>query len=366
MSKKELILTTIQIEKLSVIYNMFKGYHGCNYVDLSDEHKLWVATSLKHCPNATRAHRQPCYGIDWLSLGFTLTSKEYEAVWAKIAEMVEGCKVQFVCKRSIPKSKVPFDTVDPAEIAKLDENAPAREKIYDLYEATGKITHADLLSEVDLKTRGDIVELVKKFKPNLEDLARLQKFINASAVAQVGNISKKTALPNEVQAKKDELMSITPKFLELTKSNMIAASLYGYVFGSIKFDLDEEGDFINYRKGNLVSPTVLNESRTKSDALGLVYAGIEKKPVIYRTSNVFIQHGLMLGWLVEHYNEHRDIIRKYIDNPKPWYIYKKNKEQYAYNYYHITLDIYMNENIVIPPMVFYLITNMKEPLECLQ
>lgn len=378
-----LSLTHIQTEKAALFYKLCAGITKLH--ELSDEELLRFSTFTKlYKNNKTQEIR---WAADWIAMGLKLSKEEHKQLWQRIAEHVMQAPVN---KDRLPHKslKIDYSAFAAPELGMLEfvrDDESVSQNVYNIYEGTGKVVHAlqleDFLSgKVPAKPSEQVIQLMKSLKLPYEELAEVQRFITNSAKSRAKNFrAHMLQLPGELVNRLDVIMEKeAPLITALDLSNdwgvkLANLGLQGYTLALIDPQYNSQGDVSFHKAIDLFEILELHQISDEGQQYPFGLASTNKpsskRPVLAVTDNqghYRLSKTKYINGIMEHYKANRDVIQKYLDKPKPYYI--KRTDKYEWNNLAIALDILVNEKLPVHPDTFCLITHKfqdKEPMEWL-
>lgn len=376
-------LTTMQTLKLSAIYKLCAGI--CTISELEEDEKLYVATATQRCMNTSKGDKER-WAIDWKSLSLSkLSSKEKDATWHQIAELVERHPVpKFrLPKKTIPADWAAFPEMDETLAQHIDVNETPFQNVYNIYEEAKVVVHKRQIEKYTSKeatSSNVVVTLMKKLNPTVTQLAEIQKYINLSIRCKTKTKLTDLYLPDDLFALKKSLMKKTAKLyhaIDLEHKDTVVAELglLGYTLATLTPAMTTQGDIAYYKKEDVISVEEAKEIKDKGITLDQSIVGMaSSRAITGRPGQVFPYAGetdktrltpeMYLAAITEHFINHRDTITKYLETPKLFYIKKESIDStYEWDHEAIMLDIYYNEGLAVHPDTFYRTTKKFQGLE---
>ncbi|AUG85389.1 hypothetical protein FDJ20_gp113 [Vibrio phage Thalassa] len=374
-------LTHLQAEKVTVFYKLCAGHIKLS--ELSDEDMLRFCTSTKFCANAKRRGEQR-WAMDWQGIGLDLHSKEYDKIWAAVAEHVEGAPVR---AKNLPKKTIPAKLFQiPATIAEhLKEDESPAENVYNIFDATGKVVHkvqleAFISGEGIVTPEKQAVDFIKRLKLDLSQLAEVQRYLNRSVQAKTKKFRLiYMKLPDYLVELQDKLLDTKAKLLsEQDLPNLSyyigKLGLQGYRFVEVEPVHDKQGDVSFFKALDTYSFAELKDKDFPSKgSYGIACPKLKQSNRPVQAPRDTWHHYKLektdyLGAVLKNYRDHKDIIQEFTKKPKPFYITRDSLDApYKWNYEAIALDFYHTHNIAVHPEVFENTSIFldREPLEWL-
>ncbi|QKN85623.1 hypothetical protein DIREPILLOW8_203 [Vibrio phage Direpillow8] len=375
-----LSLTHTQTEKAALFYKLCANI--VKLQELSDGELLRLSTFTKLYKNNTT--KEIRWSADWIAMGLKLSKAEHKQLWHKIAEHVMQAPVD---PKKLPGKTIKIDYtvfVEP-ELGMLEfvqDNESVSQNVYNIYEATGKVVHALKLEDfiagkVPARPSEQVIQLMKSLKLPMEELTEVQRYItNSTKSSATGFRAHMLQLPKELQELRDKILAKPSMILapiDLTNEwgyKLAKLGLRGYTLALIEPHLNAQGDIAYHKSVDLFDITEMHQVSDEQDyAFGLASTRkpASNRPVLsfmdtwghYKLNKTKYINGIM-----EHYKDNREVIQKYLQTPKHFYI--KRTDKYEWDNLAISLDILHNENLSVHPDTFSIITNKfqgKEPME---
>lgn len=377
-------LTQNQVLKLSIIYKVYKGITKIS--ELDDDDKIVFATCTKRCMNTSKGEKER-WAPDWQALGFSkLGSKERDAIWKRIAEFVHQA-VQ--TKQSLPRKTMAAQWEDFAELDEdtikcINKEETSFQNVYNIYEGTKKVVHKRQIEKLSDKLGGEsadakVIEVLKKLNPTIPQIAAIQRYINIA-------VRNKTKARIDMFLLPEHILELRNKFREKEFSTIPLISfkkdaekiianlgLCGYRMALVTPVLNKQKDISYYKPAEILDVLQVKLLQT-NELMGLasIYKHEGRPTQMFMgltgdTVKTRITPKLYIDLILQRYEANKEVIDKYIDKPKSFYIKSIKDEPYQWNYEAIALDIFHNEKLALNPELFMLIPIFqdKEPVEWL-
>ncbi|BBL19180.1 hypothetical protein KIT04_011 [Vibrio phage KIT04] len=378
-----LSLSALQTEKAALFYKLCAGITKLD--ELDDDQLLRVATFTKlYKNNKTQEIR---WSADWIAMGLKLSKAEHKQLWQRIAEHVMQAPVD---AKRLPSKSIKIDYsvfAEPTQdmLEHLVEGESVAQNVYNIYEATGKVVHALQLEDfiagkVPEKPSEQVIKLMKALKLPYQELQEVQRYITNSVKARAKNFrAHMLQLPTELTTRLDVILDRdTPLITATDLSNswpykLANLGLQGYTLALIDPQYNAQGDISFHKAVDLFEISELHqiddEGQQYDFGLASTNKPSSKRPVLAVTDNqghYKLNKTKYINGIIEHYQANRDVIMKYLQKPKPYYI--KRTDKYEWNNLAIALDILHNENLPVHPDTFELVKTKfqgREPMEWL-
>lgn len=374
-------LTHVQTEKAALFYKLCARIVKLD--ELSDDDLLRVSTITKLFKNVKT--KEIRWSVDWIAMGLTLSKAEHKQLWHRIAEHVHQAPVNI---KELPNKtlKIDYSVFAQPELSMLEfivEGETAAQNVYNIYEATGKVVHAIQLSDflagkTPAKPSEEIIQMMKSLKLPVSELRVIQSYILNSIKARAKSFRvSDMLLPKELYeilekySKQDTKITSAATLKEYT--TLATLGLQGYTLAIVEPVYNKENDVAFYKcieKCDLEDFDVLAKAGLERQYIfGLEYTGVpnSNRPVLTfkdMQGNHKLTPSIYLDALASNYKQHRELIKKYLETPKRFYI--KRTDKYEWNHLAIALDILHNENILVHPDTFYLTKSKfgnRDPME---
>lgn len=328
----------------------------------SDEEKITIAKFTKYMPNI----KQWC--IDWAGMNLKGAKKD---IWKYLASRVDKATgTQAVRATSIPKFLI--DALDDMEGEYLEHIKS--DPVLDIFQATGKVVHKTKIKTSNKVSKlglyDDVVKLCKQNNIKTIKTEDLEKIITYLERLCPVSYNKKLFgdLPEHLVEFRRELFQYFQERFPISRSQVLKnpdlfhkLRLGGYKPAELNVNFSEQGDISSYTYRRYLEDKecyiYFNRYSNDNVVVGLGHHQAKiQQPFCADESIIYLERKDITSIILPNIKNNLEIIKKYMDSPKHYYLKKENKV-FSFNFDALALDIYYNENILVNPVS---LANLKE------
>lgn len=357
--------------------------------ELTDEQKLHLAKFTK----SSTVRGDKLLICNWKLLAGNKTI-DYAKIWSTLQEYVDQVPNSNVRKQMRKRS------LDLKYLDCLDEMPEDCEDLTvdEIYEKTGKIVPQTIINGTKKTQKVDLSEFgksIEEVKDKIDKLAAIDRTKTLSSLfAKLKRLDKDTSYKQDQFKPPEHITKLKQTLLSKTRMQFVGEQLGYSLFNLMCLEgykpviitpiISGQGDYDKWTVSEYLEfsevledggqycmesydePCKVGLAKDDAPIQHLQYQGRTGVHDTINTSFLVKAAKSVLERTHKDTKVHKYIRDNYLDQPKGFYITKKKSGNYKWNYYNISLDIYHNENLVIPPYALETFKNIfggKEPDE---